>query len=189
MLHSNVFSNGKWVYVSDFAKTLDLLKNVLYRLVVSVIFCQLTRASLFVRWQKITLTTRLYKTFVNRSRVCKIWYVHPFSITKDIGMQHASLVSFWLNDLNSKIRLYNSPETAWIFFSFNAKAFLTSQTECPSLVITPAPSFSFIIKHATLRNQRCQTQTNYAWVFFNRVTSARTTLRARRTRSLTLWQL
>ena len=46
MLHSNVFSNGKWVYVSDFAKTLDLLKNVLYRLVVSVIFCQLTRASL-----------------------------------------------------------------------------------------------------------------------------------------------
>ena len=93
MLHSNVFSNGKWVYVSDFAKTLDLLKNVLYRLVVSVIFCQLTRASLFVRWQKITLTTRLYKPFVNRSRVCKIWYVHPFSITKDIGMQQNSIAS------------------------------------------------------------------------------------------------
>ena len=149
MLHYNVFNNSKWVYVSGFAKTLDLLKNVLYRLVVSVIFCQLTRASLYVRWQKITLTTRLYKPFVNRSRVCKIWYVHPFSITKDIGMQHASLVSFWLSDLHSKIRLYNSPETAWIFFSFN-KAFLITQTECPSHYYTPA--IIFIITHATFKN-------------------------------------
>ena len=54
-----------------------------------------------------------------------------------------------------KIRLYNSPETAWIFFSFNAKAFLTSQTECPSHYYTPA--IIFIIKHATFRIQRCRT--------------------------------
>ena len=69
-------------------------------------------------------------------------------------MQHASLVSFWLNDLHSKIRLYNSPETAWIFFSFN-KAFLITQTECPSHYYTPA--IIFIIKHATFRVQRCRT--------------------------------
>ena len=71
-------------------------------------------------------------------------------------MQHVILVQFLLGYHYSNIGLYNRPKRAGFLILFSAgavavdiifKAFLLSQTECPSHYYTPA--IIFIIKHAT----------------------------------------